>query len=186
MPRFDWPSFDRANNIVWTSHIAHGCDTLGAKLGRTPGPDNLQRTTWACVQFGRRQTASDLLGALDVFNAVRRRIARFFEKTDVLVTPTCTKLAEPHAVYDPDQGFDAPGWTEHLFKLEVFLVPFNVTGQPAVSLPLHQAPDGSQIGIQLVGRFGEEATLFRLASRLEETLPWRDRRPPIHVAAGER
>ena len=182
-PRFDWEPFNRANNVVWTVHMAHDCDELGRLMGRTPGPDNLQHTTWACVQYGRTRTAADLLDALDTFNVVNRQIGGFFVDTDILVTPTCTKLAEPHAVYDPEQDFDAMGWTEHLFKLEVFLVPFNVTGQPAISLPLHQTADGSQIGIQLVARFGAEATLFRLAAALEEALPWRDRRSPIHVAA---
>ena len=183
MPSFDWAPFNLANNVVWSTHMAHGCDSLGIKMGRTPGPENLQRTTWACVEFGRRQTASDLLGALDVFDQVSRQVGRFFDDTDVLITPTCTKLAEPHDVYDPEQPFDALGWTELLFQLEVFLVVFNVTGQPAITLPLYQAADESQIGIQLVARFGDEATLFRLAGALEEAMPWRHRRAPVHVGA---
>jgi amidase len=184
MPRFEWPSFNVANNVIWTSNMAQGCDALGRKLGRTPSPDNLQRTTWACYEFGKRCTATELLDALDVFNTVTRRFGAFFEDHDVFLAPTCTKLAEPHAVYDADQpGMDAMAWTEHLFALEVFLVPFNVTGQPGISLPLHQADDGSQIGMHFAARFGGEATLFRLAGALEKELPWRDRRPPIHVAA---
>jgi amidase len=183
-PRFDWPTFNLANNVIWTAHMAHGCDALGKVMGRKPGPDNLQRTSWACYEFGKKCTASDLLDALDVFNQVSRRFGAFFEDYDVFIAPTCTKLAEPHAVYDADQsGFDAMGWTEHLFALEVFLVPFNVTGQPGISLPLHQTAAGSQIGMHFAARFGDEATLFRLAGVLEKELPWRDRRPPIHVAA---
>jgi amidase len=184
MPAFDWPSFNAANNVIWTADMAHGCDYFGRKLGRVPSPANLQRTTWACYEFGKRCTATDLLDAYDVFNDVRRRFGAFLEEHDVFLAPTVTKLAEPHAVYDADQpGMDAMAWTEHLFALEVFLVPFNVTGQPAISLPLHQAPDGSQIGMHFAARFGDEATLFRLAAVLEKELPWRDRRPPIHVAA---
>lgn len=184
MPAIDWPGFNVANNIVWTATMAQGCDALGRKMGRTPSPSNLQRTTWACYEFGKRCTATDLLDAHDVFNVVRRQFGAFFEEHDVFLSPTCTKLAEPHAVYDADQpGMDAMAWTEHLFALEVFLVPFNVTGQPAISLPLHQTADGSQIGMHFAARFGDEATLFRLASVLEKELPWRDRRPPIHVAA---
>jgi amidase len=184
MPTFDWPDFNVANNVIWTTNMAHSCDSLGRKLGRTPSLENLQRTTWACYEFGKRCTASQLLGALDVFNTVTRRFGAFFEDHDVFLAPTCTKLAEPHAVYDADQaGMDAMAWTELLFALEVFLVPFNVTGQPGISLPLHQTDKGAQIGMHFAARFGDEATLFRLAGVLEKELPWRDRRPPIHVAA---
>ena len=60
---------------------------------------------------------------------------------------------------------------------------FNATGQPAVSLPLHQGGTGLPIGMQLVGRFGDEATLLRLAAQLEHALPWAGRVPPLHVAS---
>ncbi|RMG13576.1 MAG: amidase, partial [Planctomycetota bacterium] len=56
---------------------------------------------------------------------------------------------------------------------------FNMTGQPAISLPLHWSPDGLPIGTQWVGRFGDEATLLRLASQLETARPWADRLPPL-------
>ena len=55
----------------------------------------------------------------------------------------------------------------------------NQTGQPAVSLPLHTSPHGHPIGVQLIGRFGDEATLLRLASQLEAAHPWLDRRPTV-------
>ena len=183
LPAIEWPAFTRANNVVWSAHLAHFCDALGKMLGRSPSESNLQRTTWACYVFGKSLSSSDFLDALDVYNEVSREFGRFFEDVDVLVTPTCTQLAPPHADFDPDQAFDAEGWIEHLFTLEMFCVVFNVTGQPAISLPLHQAPDGSQIGVQLVAKFGEDERLLRLAAALEEALPWRARRPPIHVAS---
>jgi amidase len=66
--------------------------------------------------------------------------------------------------------------------IEGFLPAFNCSGQPAISLPLHQASSGLPIGMQLVGRLGDETTLFRLAAQLEEALPWRHRVPPLHVS----
>ena len=66
-----------------------------------------------------------------------------------------------------------------LWSDAAFAFPFNMSGQPAVSLPLHQAADGTPIGLQFVGRFGDEATLLALASVLEREMPWADRRPPI-------
>jgi amidase len=62
------------------------------------------------------------------------------------------------------------------------LPPFNVTGQPAISLPLGQTNSGLPVGVQFVARFGEEATLIRLASKFEQAMPWRDRIPPVHVS----
>jgi amidase len=78
---------------------------------------------------------------------------------------------------------DALQWAKRCFALEVFLVPFNVTGQPAISLPLEQAPDGSPIGTQFVAGPGQEGLLFRLAGSLEQALPWSARRPPVHVTS---
>jgi amidase len=72
---------------------------------------------------------------------------------------------------------------DHLAPIETFTALFNATGQPAMSLPLCWSKSGLPLGMQLIGRSGDEATLFRLAAALEEALPWSDRRPPIHVAA---
>jgi amidase len=107
-----------------------------------------------------------------------REIARSFESMDVLITPT---LAEPPA---PLGTFDSPPGEPLLGLLRAasyvpFTPPFNVTGQPAVSLPLHWNAEGLPIGVQFVGRFGEEETLLSLAAGLEEAAPWSGRRPPV-------
>ena len=74
---------------------------------------------------------------------------------------------------DPRADFDRMiGWTP-------FTAVYNTTGQPAISLPLHQSPDGLPIGVMLVGRPADEATLLRLAAQLEQAQPWRDRHPDI-------
>ncbi|HXQ23125.1 MAG TPA: amidase, partial [Candidatus Acidoferrales bacterium] len=181
-PVVDWEPFLRATHVVWAAEITHGCDTLGRRLGRQPSPDNLMRTSWAMYQYGATLSASDYLGALDEFNTVRRRTGAFFENCEILVTPTCTQLAAPHATQHQDLDLTPDEWSRLVFRNDVFSPLFNITGQPAISLPLFQSRNGSQIGIQFVARFGDEATLLRLAAELEEALPWRGRRPPIHVA----
>jgi amidase len=82
-----------------------------------------------------------------------------------------------------------PGVIDASVRRVFGFIPFsplaNVTGQPAMSVPLHWNAAGLPIGSQLVARFGDEATLFRVAAQLEAARPWRDRRPPIHADASE-
>ena len=66
-----------------------------------------------------------------------------------------------------------------LSAMTSFAIPFDVSGQPAISLPLSWAPNGLPIGVQLVARYGREDVLFRLASQLEEAQPWADRHPDL-------
>jgi amidase len=182
-PPLSWEPFLHAMHVIFAAGMMHGCDHLGALAGRRPSPDNLMRTNWAMYQYGRTVSATSYLAALDEFNSVRRQTGAFFERFDLLVTPTCTQLALPHAVQDQDQEISsAEDWSRHIYRPEVFQPLFNVTGQPAISLPLHQATSGLPIGIQFAGRIGEDALLIQLAAVLERALPWRGRRPPIHAA----
>ena len=82
-----------------------------------------------------------------------------------------------------DDSLDAEGWVRKLFDdYSPFTAMFNITGQPGISLPLAWTDDGLPVGVQLVGRYGDEATLLRLASQLEQAFPWADRLPPIVVS----
>ena len=183
-PRFDGEAFLEATHDVWCAHLAHGIDNLAGVVGRAPSPDNLERCTWACYEYGRSLKADDLLRGLDVFNTVNRGVAPFFSEYDVLITPNSSMLAPAIGTFDQNApGLDAWDWTKNLFSFDTFLPLYNTTGQPAITLPLHQSEDGLPIGVQFAARFGDEATLFRLAAVLEEALPWIDRRPPIHAAS---
>jgi amidase len=108
-------------------------------------------------------------------------VAHFFLDYDVLLTPTTTIPPTPLGTYDANYShLDALGWMRQLLSFAAFTAPFNMTGQPAMSLPLHKHR-GFPIGVQLVGRSGDEATLFRLAGQLEQAIPWIDRRPPLSL-----
>jgi amidase len=95
----------------------------------------------------------------------------------IFITPTLTQKPRPLGYYDMSETdldrFNA------LWSDGAFMFPFNMSGQPAISLPLHWSPEGDPIGVQLVGRFGDEATLLSMSSVLEHEMPWRDRKPPI-------
>ena len=183
IPAFDYEPFLAAQIDLWCAHTAYSIDALAGALGRKPAPANLQTTTWAVYEAGKRQPAMRFLAAEAHYNTLTRQIAKFFQDVDVLLTPTCTVPPLPLDAHD----IDAPGATvkdlfDHLAPIETFTALFNGTGQPAMSLPLCWGKSGLPLGMQLVGRFGDEATLFRLAAALEQVLPWRDRRPPVHVA----
>jgi amidase len=97
---------------------------------------------------------------------------------DLLVVPTSPEPPSPLGELGPDTD-DPLGVLLRMGALTTFTFPFNVTGQPAVSLPLHWSADGLPIGVQLVAAFGREDVLLRVAAQLEQAAPWADRRPPV-------
>jgi amidase len=116
-------------------------------------------------------------------NKFRRDFGKFFESYDLLVTPTLAKLPEPIGTYSKMRtDMDYIGFMRHCDETKGFCNAANVTGQPAISLPLGQSPSGLPIGVQFIAKFGEEATLIKLASYLEQAMPWRYRIPPVHVS----
>lgn len=186
-PSFDYEPFLKAQIDLWCAHVAASINFVARAVGHAPTPKTLQTTTWATYRAGKEMTATRFLAAEAVYNDMTRRVARFFVDRDVLVTPTNTVLPLPLDRHD----INAPGATvrdlfDHLAPIETFTALFNATGQPALSLPLQWSRGGLPIGIHLVGRFGDEARLFRLAGALERAQPWAGRRPPVHVAAGIR
>jgi amidase len=99
---------------------------------------------------------------------------------DVYITSTLP--APPRELGHFDMSETA--WDKYNAKMRtdgVFCAPFNISGQPGMTLPLAMSKDNLPIGVQLVGRIGEERTLIALAAQLEQAMPWRDRKPPISV-----
>ncbi|BFU46640.1 amidase [Krasilnikovia sp. MM14-A1004] len=145
---------------------------------RPPAPELLEAVSRRVLAELRELSALDLMARLDAQNRVSRPVGAFFTGYDLLVTPTLAQLPAPHGTLrydDPDQT--VIGWLDALLAYGPFTSLFNVTGQPAVSLPLGQSAAGLPIGVQLVAGYGREDRLIRLAARLEEAMPWRDRTP---------
>ncbi|MBU6473112.1 MAG: amidase [Alphaproteobacteria bacterium] len=178
-----WDAFLLANARVWCSNMALWVSGLAQLTGRTPGPDTLEATTLACYEFGLKLSAVELQQAFDIFNTVSRTVAPFFASHDLLLTPTMT---EPPALLGAMNanapGLDGLAWTEAIFNASPFTPLFNVTGQPAASIPLALSAEGLPIGMQFAARFGDEATLFQLAGQLERAKPWAPLRPPVFAA----
>jgi amidase len=182
-PRYDWEIFLQNVHVIWTAFTAASVNAIAAALNRKPGPDNLEAVTLACYEDGKRYTAVDLLNAMAYGNTLSRQVGRFFETVDVLVTPTIARVPAPLGEINQDRkGMTAMEWTRQVFDYVSFTPLFNSTGQPAISLPLHWSASGLPIGVQFAGRFGDESTLLRLASQLEQARPWAGKRPPVHAA----
>jgi len=121
----------------------------------------------------------DMTASVYALQALARRIVAFWDDVDVLVTPTLA--LQPVPIGWTYEGIDGDPHAAFMrqFLFTPFTAIFNVTGQPAMSLPLHRNTDGLPIGIQFVGRPFAEATLVRLAAQLEQARPWIDYRPPL-------
>jgi amidase len=165
---------------AWAAGNAWAIADWEARLGRAATEDELEPLSWALVQLGRSLNAPQYLTAVQGLQRATRRIAAAFDSFDVLVTPTLAEPPAPLGTFDSPPGEPLAG----LFRAASyvpFTPPFNVTGQPAISLPLSWNEAGLPIGVQFVGRLGDEETLFGLAGELEVAAPWSARRPPISV-----
>ncbi|HVC15027.1 MAG TPA: amidase [Acidimicrobiales bacterium] len=147
--------------------------------------DRVEPHNKAWRDAGAEVDAITLVNSLHALRrATRPMVARWGRDFDVLVTPTVAieppvageMLAEAHA----QPGSPPLG----AFVMVAFTATYNLTGQPAVSLPLSQAPSGLPVGVQFVGAPWDEATLIRLAAQLEAAAPWTDRHPPLALAEG--
>lgn len=163
---------------VWAVAAASSLSGAEDAVGRAATPEDVEPLTWALASIGRSKTAVEYVEATRSLHRTAREVAAFFDEFDVLVTPTLAKppvrLGELECPpNDPLRGFVKAG------DYAAFTALFNVTGQPAMSVPLHFSSDGLPVGTQFVGRFGDEATLFRLAGELERARPWAGRIPPL-------
>jgi len=182
-PSFDGQSAWDASVIYWTASMAGTISRLALMLNRKPSPENLETSVWAAFQHGLSLKAVDLERADALTNVVCRAVAQFFTRFDVLVTPVAAIPAPKLGTLDANAaGMTAQRWFETCIAATPFTGLFNMTGQPAISLPLAQSRAGLPIGIQFVGRYGDEATLFNLAGELERAAPWVARKPALHAS----
>lgn len=159
--------------------IARDLERWSDRLGRTVEPDELEPMNRVLAELGRGVTASQWLRGLEAVQAYARDVCAWWEEAghDLLVTPTLPDLPPRLGELGPDQdGMEllvkVGGWAG-------FTLPFNVTGQPAVSLPLHWSEEGLAVGVQLVAAPWREDVLLRVAAQLEAVRPWRDRHPTV-------
>jgi amidase len=196
-PVIDGEVFSLAFFTLIAAEIRADIEEAAARVGRKPSISDFDVTTFGVGLFGKILTAADYAAASRTLQTAARKVGEFFQRYDVLLTPT---LAEPPvkigalaptaseltliktlARMNAGWVLDLMGTIKPLAAQTYGFIPwtpvFNVTGQPAMSVPLHWNEAGLPIGMHFVGRFGDEATLFRLAGQLEQAKPWFEKAP---------
>ena len=170
--------FLRHFNTVIAAETAETLLAFEGLLGRPIGDDEIEPRNADYRRVGRGLSAVAYLQARAWFGMWARRMADWWNGHDLLLTPT---LAAP----PPELGwFTAAGPEQEGARIASFIPytpQFNMTGQPAISLPLHWTPGGVPVGVQLVAAYGREDILIRVASQLEQAAPWSERHPPVHA-----
>ncbi len=173
------PAVGSAIGTVFNAATAWIIGYWTRRLGRPPAEDELEPLTRAYWELGRQITAADYLLAVQECQRFARSVAAWLDDFDAWLTPT---LSTPPALLgaitstdeEPFRAIESGGAT-----VAYAGVVANITGNPAMSVPLWWNDDGLPIGVHFLGRYGGEATLFRLAGQLEAARPWRDLRPPV-------
>ncbi|CAN5406179.1 amidase [soil metagenome] len=163
---------------MWATNMALGMATMSAAIGRELTADDVEPVNWVQAEFARGVTGVQFADALAAVADFRRSLHQWWaDGYDILVTPTLgeppVRIGEHDAV-----GDDPLAGMKRAAKFVPFTPAFNMSGQPAVSLPLHRTPEGLPIGVQFVGAYGREDILIRLAAQLEQSNPWAHHRPP--------
>ncbi|MDD1017226.1 amidase [Pseudomonas rubra] len=179
-----WEAFVEMNARFWASNTAAWLDGLSTETGRPLNGDWLEPATLALHRYGKVLSATDLLAAMDQRNLVSRRLGGFFQRFDLLLSPTLSTLPPVIGAYNAGQEqLDGLGWMHRVFDHSPFTALANICGTPSMSVPLYQdAASGLPIGMQFTAGAAGERLLLSLAGQLEQALPWRGRTPPVWAA----
>jgi amidase len=162
---------------VFAAGIARDVERWGTKLGRPIKLDELEESNATLTERGRAVTGIEYVAATETMNGYSRRMGAWWAAgNDILLLPTSPRPAGTLAELDPAGGHAA---TARMGEFAELTIPFNITGQPALSLPLHWTESGLPIGVQLVAAYGRDDVLIRLGSQLEAACPWAHRRPAV-------
>ncbi|MGE4425444.1 MAG: amidase [Solirubrobacteraceae bacterium] len=186
-PPIDWEAMLAAFTTTWCFQLVGSVYGIAELLGKPVDGTSYEATNLTCARAGKELGPLELLGALDQINLLSRAFAGFLGDHDVLLSPVANELQPTLGTYDADDAdIDAAGWVRRVMSPFPLCMTYNMTGNPAISVPVGQSDEGLPIGVQLGASMYREDVLYQLAGQLEERLPWRDRRPAVHVASAAR
>ncbi|MEQ1755012.1 MAG: amidase [Micropepsaceae bacterium] len=177
-PQLNGMEIMAAQGVVISANVAFAVDEAAEALGRKARPEDVERATWFRLENARKTDSSQYARAMNTLHLVGRSVAEFMLGYDVILQPTATREPLPIGVLNMERED-----LQSMFREMIAFIPYtgiyNLTGQPSANIPLHWNANGLPIGTMFTTRFGDEATLFRLAAQLEQARPWKDRYPPL-------
>ncbi|MEQ9643250.1 MAG: amidase family protein [Alphaproteobacteria bacterium] len=179
---YDREALGKGFALLSAGEAAAAVAAIEPLLGRAIGPDDFTRVNWQRIEAGRKVAATDFIIAVEQLRQIGRAIAQQSAAYDVVATPTMPTPAPPLGTFDME-AMDADPYNELLLRHVCFTLPYNISGQPAITVPLHWSNDGLPVGIQFAGRRGDDLKLLQLARQLEQAQPWWDKRAPNAIQA---
>ncbi|GAA4389981.1 amidase [Tsukamurella soli] len=166
--------FCRIGAVAAAASYAFGAATVGHEVTE----DDVEPVTWAMIQLGRSITGPEHYVDVELLRGFARDYVRQQQAVDVVLAPVLPESA-------PEIGFldmrhqDLTTYNDLMTRGAVFTAPVNLSGQPAITLPIGRTAEGSPVGVQFIAPIGREDVLLGLARTLEEAAPWSDRRPSV-------
>jgi amidase len=185
-PAFDGLAAMRRMMDVWYFGFDLRLASYSARTGQPISEETLQPVTWQVYQQALQMKPADFLAAVAALNAARRQLGTVWTQCDVWITPTTPRPPESWGRYDLGRtglGYEALPAAIYAPVCQ-YTLPHNVMGTPALSLPLALTADGLPIGVQFAAPPADEHVLLQIGLLFEQALPWAQRRPPLHAAAG--
>jgi amidase/6-aminohexanoate-cyclic-dimer hydrolase len=176
----DWPATTTVFGVLSGTHVAATITERARVLGREPTDDDIEHVTWRQLATASTRGALDYVDAVRTMHRIANEVGAAFEEIDVLMTPTVGRPPPPLGLLDMNTD-DLAAFGREAGRVSNFLGVMNITGQPAMSVPLHWTADGLPIGVHFAARWGGEPLLYSLAAQLERVAPWAHRRPPGFV-----
>lgn len=178
-PAVNWEAgYGAALDAVKCANVAAGVLARYATSGKTPLEEDFVPFNWQLIQYGISIKATEYCGAVKRLHSLGRVMASFHEKYDLLLTPTLPTPPLRPSQFDTSPQ-NLPNFEKSARRLSAFTRLANITGQPAMTVPLFWNADGLPIGTHFSARFGNEVVLLQLARQLELAAPWAHRRPSM-------
>lgn len=173
------PDYPSSFPALWSTATAASLRQIGGFLGREVTADDVEPGTWRMAQTAATMSGMDLLEAQAGLARFRRAVGSWWDEFDILITPTTA--APPPVIGDLLATNDEPmRGSKGSIPYAIYTAPFNVSGQPALSVPIHRTADGLPVGAQLVGAYGREDLLLQIGAQLEASFDWAAERSPLH------
>lgn len=181
-PNVDGDAWETAERTIWIQSTAWEIKRLSEATGNPVSDETLEPLSLSAYKLAENLSADEWFRAKACCNAICRTVGGFFDDVDILITPTLASTAPKLGEVAGSDIADYDAFIRRTGEFSPFTSLFNITGQPAISLPLATSGNGMPIGVQFAAGYGSESLLLQLAAYLEEVMPWRDTLPAIHAS----